>query len=63
MVKVDIPKGTQNGKLLRLRGLGMPVYGKKNESGSLFVKVVVQIPQHLSEEEIDLFRKLEALRR
>ena len=63
MVKVDIPKGTQNGKLLRLRGLGMPVYGKKSEYGSLFVKVVIQIPQHLSEEEIDLFRKLAALQK
>ena len=63
MVKVDIPKGTQNGKTLRLRGLGMPVYGKKSEYGSLFVKVVIQIPQHLSEEEIDLFRKLAALQK
>lgn len=63
MVKVDVPKETQNGRTLRLRGLGMPVYGKRNEFGSLFVRIVIQVPQHLSEEEIDLFRKLAALRK
>jgi curved DNA-binding protein len=61
-VTVNIPKGTPNGKELRLRGLGMPVYAKKNEFGNLLVKVDIVMPQHLSEEEIGLFRKLAALR-
>jgi curved DNA-binding protein len=61
-VKMNIPKETQNGKVLRLRALGMPVYGKKNESGNLYVKVVVQIPEHLTAQEFELFRKLAALR-
>ena len=62
-VAVNIPKGTPNGKELRLRGLGMPVYGKKNEFGNLLVKVDVVLPEHLSEKEIDLFRELAALRK
>jgi curved DNA-binding protein len=62
-VKVNIPKGTANGTVLRLTGLGMPIYGKKDEFGNLFVKVVIQIPQNLSEGEIDLFRKLAELRK
>lgn len=62
-VKVDIPKETPNGTALRLRGLGMPIYGQKNEFGNLFVKVVIRMPDHLSEQEIDLFRKLAALRK
>ena len=61
-VKVDIPKETLNGTELRLLGLGMPVYGKKNEFGNLFVKVDIRLPDHLREQEIDLFRKLAALR-
>jgi len=60
-VTVNIPKGTPNGKALRLRGLGMPVYAKKNEFGNLLVKVDILLPEHLSEEEIELFRKLAAL--
>ena len=62
-VTVNIPKGTPNGKELRLRGLGMPVYAKKNKFGNLLVKVDIVLPEHLSEEEIDLFRKLAALQK
>ena len=62
-VKVNIPKGTQNGTVLRLKGLGMPVYGKKDEYGNLFVKVVIQIPQNLSDAEFELFKKLAVLRK
>jgi curved DNA-binding protein len=61
-VNVDIPMGTMNGKILRLRGLGMPIYGRKNEFGNLLVKVVIQLPQNLTAEEKDLFRRLAALR-
>jgi curved DNA-binding protein len=59
---VTIPKGTPNGKELRLRGLGMPVYAKKDEFGNLLVKINISLPEHLGEEEIDLFKKLAALR-
>ncbi len=61
-VSVTIPKGTVNGKELRLRGLGMPIYGKKNEFGDLLVKVNILLPETLSEEEVDLFKKLASLR-
>lgn len=61
-VTVNIPKGTPNGKELRLRGLGMPVYAKKNKFGNLHVKVEILLPEDLSEEETALFTKLAALR-
>ena len=62
-VKVDIPAETPNGKELRLRGLGMPVFGSRDGYGDLFVTVDLQIPEHLSRQETDLFRKLSALRK
>ena len=62
-ITVTIPKGTPNGKELRLQGLGMPVYRKKNEFGNLLVKVDILLPEQLGEEEIDLFRKLASLRK
>lgn len=62
-VTVTIPKGTPNGKELRLQGLGMPVYGKKNEFGNLLVKIDILLPENLGEAELDLFRKLAALRK
>jgi curved DNA-binding protein len=62
-VTVSIPKGTPNDKELRLRGLGMPIYAKKNKFGDLLVRVNIALPENLSEEEIDLFGKLAALRK
>jgi curved DNA-binding protein len=62
-VKVDILAGTPNHKELRLRGLGMPVFGKKNEFGDLFVTIDIQLPDHFTQEEIVLFEKLAALRK
>jgi len=62
-ITVNIPKGTPNGKELRLRGLGMPVYAKKNEFGNLLVKVDIMLPENLSEQEMGMFRELAALRK
>jgi len=62
-VNVDIPKETPNGKMLRLMGLGMPVYGTKDEFGNLYVTMIVQLPDRLSEQEIELFKKLSELRK
>ncbi len=63
MVTVNIPKGTPNGKELRLVGLGMPVYAGKNEFGNLMVKVHIVLPENLSEEELELYKKLKTLRK
>jgi len=61
-VNISIPKGTQNGKVLRLKGMGMPCFGKKQEFGDLYARIVIDVPQHLNEEETALFRKLANLR-
>ncbi|RPI14133.1 MAG: J domain-containing protein [Ignavibacteriae bacterium] len=61
-VKVDIPKGSQNGKLLRLQKLGMPKYGHANEFGNLYLKLNINIPEHLSAKEEQLFKELQKLR-
>ena len=61
-VKVDIPQGTQNGKVLRLQKLGLPKYGRTDEYGNLFLKINVQIPTNLSNKEIELFKELQKLR-
>ncbi|HNW60857.1 MAG TPA: J domain-containing protein [bacterium] len=62
-VKADVASETRNGTVLRLRGLGMPVYGKKGEFGSLFATLTLHLPEHLTPEEIELFRKLAELRK
>ena len=55
--KVKIPSGTQSGKILRLKGLGLPSvqsYGK----GDQLVHVHIWTPKNLSSEETALLEKL-----
>jgi len=60
-IKIDIPKETDNGKTLRLKGMGMPVYGNEKTCGDLYAKVKAILPKELSKEEVELFQKLKKL--
>jgi molecular chaperone DnaJ len=60
-LSLKIPPETQNGKLFRLAGKGMPQLGNANH-GSMFAKVSVVLPTNLKEEERRLFEKLRSLR-
>jgi curved DNA-binding protein len=61
-VKMAVPKGSATNKTLRLKGKGMPKYGKPDQYGDLLVKLNVVLPENLSKEEEVLFEKLRALR-
>jgi curved DNA-binding protein len=60
-VKVKIPAGTQNGKTIRIKGKGMPVYGTTDRFGDLYVLLQVAIPEKLTKEERQLFEQLKKL--
>jgi len=59
-IKIKIPAGTQPGKVLRLKGKGMPVYDRPGQFGDLLLSIQVQIPENLNEEQKELFRKLQS---
>lgn len=61
-VALRIPAGAQNGKVFRLRGLGMPHLKKPDQRGDLLAVVDVQLPAHLSDREKKLFEELRQLR-
>lgn len=61
-VSMAIPKGTANGKVFRLRGLGMPNLRKPDERGDLYVTVEVRLPESLSDEELKLVEQWRTLR-
>jgi curved DNA-binding protein len=60
-LSLNVPKGSQPGSKLRLKGKGMPVFNKPGSSGDLYVQLNVNIPRNLSEEEINHFKKLKEL--
>jgi len=60
-LSLKIPPETQNGKVFRLAGKGMPKLGN-SEYGNMFAKIKVVLPINLTEEERKLFEKLRYLR-
>lgn len=59
---LNIPAETQNGRVFRLSGQGLPSMRAGGKAGDLFAKVQVVLPTHLSEEERRLFQRLAELR-
>ncbi|MDH3590970.1 MAG: molecular chaperone DnaJ, partial [Planctomycetota bacterium] len=60
--QLSVPKGTQSGTTLRMRGLGMPRldgYGVGNQ----LVRVIVEVPKKLDKEQEELLRKYAELER
>lgn len=60
-IALKVPAETQNGRVFRMAGQGMPVMGDAKK-GDLFARVNVVLPTNLTEEEKGLFRELKRLR-
>ncbi len=61
-IKMNISAETDSGKVLRLKGMGMPRYGKENEFGDLYAKVSIAIPKNLTPREIELYKELSIIK-
>jgi molecular chaperone DnaJ len=56
-VLVKIDAGTQSGKLLRLKGKGLPAFNSY-KNGDIIVCVNVFVPKNISKEEKEVIEKL-----
>ena len=56
-VKMRLPPGTQSGRVFRLRGRGLPVFGGYGKGDEL-VKIVVEVPAELTERQRELLEEL-----
>lgn len=56
-VMMKVPAGTQSGRVMRLRGKGLPVFGGAGK-GDQLVTVVVEVPRELSERARELLQEL-----
>ena len=57
-IEVEVPEGTQPGEVLRIKGKGMPSNNRFSRDGDLYIKIDVEIPGDLSEEEKDFMEDL-----
>jgi len=58
-VMLKVPPLTQNGRIFRLGGLGMPRLGKGGK-GDLYARIRVRLPEQLDEKQRKLFEELQA---
>jgi molecular chaperone DnaJ len=58
--KIKIPAGTQNGRVFKLRERGMPVLNS-SVRGDLMVRVVVEVPTKLNDEQRKKLEEFAAL--
>jgi molecular chaperone DnaJ len=55
--RMNVPKGTQSGEILKLKGRGMPDVNGRGRGDEL-VEVVVETPRHLTTRQEELLREL-----
>ena len=61
-VRLTIPEGTDSGKTMRLKGLGMPNLKNPAEYGDLYARIEVHLPGHLTPAEKEKFREIRNMR-
>ena len=57
-VRVSVPSGTQNGRILRLRGEGIPELHNPGKRGDMYIKIVVRVPTKMSPKAKELLKEL-----
>jgi molecular chaperone DnaJ len=57
-VRVSIPPGTQNGRILRLRGEGIPELHNPGKRGDMYIKIVVRVPTKITPKAKELLKEL-----
>ncbi len=61
-ISMNITAETENGKVLRMKNMGMPFYNEPGKFGDLYAKVNIIMPKNLSEKETELFKQLSEIR-
>jgi len=57
-VRVSVPPGTQNGRVLRLKGEGIPELHNPGRRGDMYIKLVVKVPTKVSGRAKELLKEL-----
>lgn len=60
-VKLKVKPGIQNGDKVRLKGKGFPLYKQEGSFGDLIVTYNVKLPVNLSEQQKEMFRKIQQM--
>lgn len=57
-ILVQLPPNLDYGQSIRLKNLGMPIYGSDNKFGDLYLTIKFNLPKNITEKEKQLLREL-----
>ena len=60
-VRLSVPPGTQNGRILRLKGEGIPELHSPSRRGDMYIKIMVRVPTKISPKAKELLKELSAV--
>ena len=60
--KIKIPPKIKTNSILRVKSKGWPVYNKDNQYTDLYVMIVIDINDYISNNELKLFKEIKSLR-
>jgi len=61
-ISLEIPEGTDSGKIFRVGKLGLKRSGTTNSRGNLYIRIKVETPKNLNKKEEELIKELQRLR-
>mgnify|MGYP005840239079 CR=1 FL=1 len=59
-IRLRIPAGTQSGRKFRITGRGMPNLRNPSVTGDLYARILISVPEHLTEQQRALVEQLRA---
>ncbi len=61
-IKLKVPSGCENGKILRIKEAGIPFLNNPGRKGDLYIKVYIEVPKSLNRNEKNLLEQYRSLR-
>jgi len=61
-INLDIPEGSDSGKVFRVGNFGLKKSGTSNGRGNLYIRIKVETPKNLNKKEKELIKELQKLR-
>ena len=58
IISFTIPSSTPNGKVLRVKGKGFPIYKQEGKFSDLLISIMVDIPANLDDEDMAMIQKI-----
>lgn len=62
IIKFKVPPKVRNGVKLRIKEKGWPIYNQNEKKTDLYITIMIDVPENISDDELELYKKIKQLR-